>query len=308
MPGARELRLVLTVPDHDAAVRFYRDVLGLTEQAAFTDDNGGRATILFAGRATVEIGDEAHAAAIDALEVGARVAPNVRLAFEVADAAATTDALVGAGATVVAAPTRTPWGSVNARLDAPDGSQLTVYANDVYVGERQRLDGRVQLADPDPTWAGTGSALVDGLRTALGGAALVVEHVGSTSVPGLPAKPVVDLLLGVADPADEPAYVGALEHLGYTLHIREPEWFEHRLLKRTDPAVNLHVFPATSPEVRRMLAFRDHLRTHDADRELYLQTKRELAARTWDYVQDYADAKAAVVEHILERALRDDRR
>jgi GrpB-like predicted nucleotidyltransferase (UPF0157 family)/predicted enzyme related to lactoylglutathione lyase len=302
VPGARELRLVLTVSDHDAAVRFYRDALGLTEQAAFTDDNGGMATIVFAGRATIEIGDEAHAAAIDELEVGRRVAPTVRLAFEVADAQSTTHDLVDAGATLVAPPVRTPWDSVNARLDAPDGTQLTVYANDVYLGERQRLDGPVSLAEPDAAWAPTAAALVAAIRQALGGAALLVEHVGSTSVPGLPAKPVIDLLLAIPEPADEASYVVALEGLGYQLHIREPEWFEHRLLKHTEPAVNLHVFAEDSPEIRRMLAFRDHLRADAADRELYLRSKRELAARSWAYVQDYADAKSDVVEQILGRA------
>ena len=128
--GPRELRLVVTAPDHDAAVHFYRDVLGLREEAAFVDDNGGRATLLYAGRATIELADEAHADAIDALEVGHRVAGPVRLAFEVADAAEASERLVAAGARLVAAPVRTPWGSLNARLDGPDGQQLTVYSEE----------------------------------------------------------------------------------------------------------------------------------------------------------------------------------
>ena len=301
--GPRELRVVLTVPDHDTAVRFYRDVLGLREEASFTDDNGGRATLLHSGRATVEIGDEAHADAIDRLEVGRRVAGPVRLAFEVGDAEEATQRLQAGGAGVVAGPTRTPWGSVNARLDGPDGQQLTVYANDHYVTDRPRLDATVHLAEPDPGWPETGARLVRQVREALGPVAVVVAHAGSTSVPGLAAKPVIDLVLGVPDPTDEATYVPALEGLGYALRIREPEWREHRLLRHTDPVANLHVFASGDDEITRMLAFRDHLRRDARDRALYEQTKRDLAGRTWEYVQDYADAKSDVVTDVTSRAL-----
>ena len=132
-----------------------------------------------------------------------------------------------------------------------------------------------------------------------------MEHVGSTSVPGLAAKPIIDISLAVADSADEQAYVPALEAAGYFLRIREPDWFEHRGFGRRDVRVNLHVFSAGCAEIERMLRFRDHLRRDDADRELYERTKRELAQRQWKYVQHYADAKSAVVEAILARA--DDR-
>lgn len=300
--GTRELRLVVTAPDYEAALHFYRDALGLREEASFADDNGGRATLLHAGRATVELGDDAHAEAIDALEVGRRVAGPVRIAFEVGDAAATTARLVAAGARLVAAPVGTPWGSLNARIDGPGGQQLTVYSSDVYVADRPRLDGQVELAEPDPAWPSTAADLMRDVRDALGTTALVLAHVGSTSVPGLAAKPVLDLVLGVPDPVDEAAYVPALEPLGYHLHLREPERHEHRLLRRTDPTVNLHVLAAGSTEIDRMLAFRDHLRRDAADRELYLRTKRELASRTWAYTQDYADAKSEVVADILTRA------
>lgn len=128
--GPTELRLVITAPDYDSALRFYRDVLGLREEAAFVDDNGGRATLLAAGRATIELADEAHAEAIDELEVGRRVAPPLRIGFEVADAADTTTRLADAGARLVASPVRTPWGSLNARLDGPDGQHLTVYSDE----------------------------------------------------------------------------------------------------------------------------------------------------------------------------------
>jgi GrpB-like predicted nucleotidyltransferase (UPF0157 family) len=162
--------------------------------------------------------------------------------------------------------------------------------------------GPVVLVEYDPEWPSLYAREEARIRGALGDAALQVEHAGSTSVPGLAAKPIVDIVLVVANSADEPAYVPALEAAGYTLRIREPEWFEHRALKGTEPSVNLHVFPPGCPEVERMLRFRDHLRRDAGDRELYERTKRELAQREWKYVQHYADAKSDVVEAILARA------
>ena len=122
----RELRLVVTAEDYDEALRFYRDALGLRERAAFTSP-GGRVSILEAGRATLELTDPPHAAFIDEVEVGRRVAGHIRVAFEVDDARATTSELADAGATVIAEPTRTPWNSLNARLEAPGGLQLTLF-------------------------------------------------------------------------------------------------------------------------------------------------------------------------------------
>jgi GrpB-like predicted nucleotidyltransferase (UPF0157 family) len=106
----------------------------------------------------------------------------------------------------------------------------------------------------------------------------------------------------VADPADEASYVPALAATGYVLRIREPDWYEHRLLIRADMEVNLHVFGPGSPEVERLLRLRDHLRGDAADRERYAAAKRELAARHWRHMQDYADAKSGVIEAILLRA------
>ena len=297
--GPRELRVVITVPDHDEAVRLYRDVLGLREQASFTDANGGRATILASGRATLEVGDEAHAEAIDVLEVGRRVATPVRLAFEVVDAADMTTRLLDAGAATIAPPTPTPWGSLNARVVTAGGQQLTLYSNDI--GTRVAHGTTIRLVDPEPAWAVTAEQALDAIRTTLGQTAIVLAHVGSTSIP-IPAKPVIDLILGVPDSADEASYVPALEDLGYTVRAREPEWHEHRLLRHEEPSTNLHVFTAGSSEIDRMQAFRDQLRRDASDRALYLATKRDLAAREWAIVQDYADAKADVVEAILERA------
>ena len=122
----RELRVAVTAPDYDDAVRFYRDVLGLRERAAYSSEDG-RVTILEAGAATLELLDPVHAAFVDEVEVGRRVAGHVRIAFEVDDAASITEALAAEGAQVLAQPTLTPWNSLNARLDAPAGLQLTLF-------------------------------------------------------------------------------------------------------------------------------------------------------------------------------------
>jgi GrpB-like predicted nucleotidyltransferase (UPF0157 family) len=129
-----------------------------------------------------------------------------------------------------------------------------------------------------------------------------LEHTGSTSVPGLSAKPCIDMTLVVPDSSDESSYASALEATGYVLVIREPDWFEHRVFKGPDTNVNLHVFSPGCQEIERMVGFRDWLRTHDEDRDLYERTKRELATREWKYVQNYADAKTDVVEEIVARA------
>ncbi|NLT58853.1 MAG: GrpB family protein [Clostridiales bacterium] len=175
----------------------------------------------------------------------------------------------------------------------------------VTVGERVPLNGAVRLCDYDPEWPALFAREAERLRRTLGHRALQIEHVGSTSVPGLCAKPIVDLLLAVADSADEAAYLPALEAAGYRLRIREPEWFEHRLFKGPGTDINLHVFSLGAAEIGRMLAFRDRLRTDDADRALYAEAKRQLARRSWRHVQDYADAKTAVVEDILARSAAD---
>jgi predicted enzyme related to lactoylglutathione lyase len=127
-PDVTELRLVVTAPDYEQALRFYRDVLGLTEQAAFSSP-GGHVTILQAGRATLELADPQHAAYIDEVEVGRRVAGHIRVAFCVGDSVAATARLASAGAEVIAEPTETPWRSLNSRLQAPAGLQLTLFSD-----------------------------------------------------------------------------------------------------------------------------------------------------------------------------------
>jgi GrpB-like predicted nucleotidyltransferase (UPF0157 family) len=175
----------------------------------------------------------------------------------------------------------------------------------VRIGETKPHNATVYIADYDPAWPQLYAAEASRIRAALGERALLLDHVGSTSVPGLPAKPIIDILLVVANSADEAAYVPALEAAGYALRIREPDWYEHRALKGDSPDVNLHVFSPGCVEIRRMLLMRDRLRANAADRDLYARTKRELASREWKYVQNYADAKSAVVEAILARASAD---
>lgn len=171
-----------------------------------------------------------------------------------------------------------------------------------HVSEVKPHNQPVYLADYDPAWPQLFAQEAARVRAALADRVLLLEHVGSTSVPGLAAKPKIDMLLVVANSADEPAYVPAMEAAGYLLHIREPDWYEHRLFKGPDTEINLHVFSLGCEEINRMLLFRNWLRTNRADRELYERTKRELARQEWKYVQNYADAKSAVVQEILARA------
>jgi GrpB-like predicted nucleotidyltransferase (UPF0157 family) len=166
---------------------------------------------------------------------------------------------------------------------------------------KERVSGPIELCDHDPEWAAQFREQAVRIRDALGARASRIEHVGSTAVPDLIAKPVIDIALEVPDSADEGAYVPELATLGYVLRIREPDWFEHRFLHGHRPRVNLHVFSADCPETERMVRFRDRLRTNPADRDRYAQAKRELAARDWEYMQDYADAKTSVIDDILAR-------
>lgn len=161
----------------------------------------------------------------------------------------------------------------------------------------------IALAPYDPTWPAQFEAEAVKIRRALGERARVLEHAGSTSIPGLCAKPILDIILGVDNSADEDSYVPALTAEGYRLHLREPDDDEHRLLKGDAPNVNMHVYTVGSNEITRMLAFRDRLRAHPEELALYESTKRELAARVWRHVQNYANAKSDVVEAIVARAL-----
>lgn len=170
------------------------------------------------------------------------------------------------------------------------------------VNHPERLSGPIELRDHDAEWAAIFREQAVRIRDALGSRAYRIEHVGSTAVPDLIAKPVIDIVLEVPDSADEGAYVPELATLGYVLRIREPDWFAHRLLRGYRPRANLHVFSADCPETDRMLRFRDWLRGHPDDRERYAATKRVLAAQDWTYMQQYADAKTEVITEIIARA------
>ncbi|SDJ19602.1 GrpB domain, predicted nucleotidyltransferase, UPF0157 family [Lentzea albidocapillata subsp. violacea] len=206
------------------------------------------------------------------------------------------------------------WGRVQDYTDAKNAVVLEILerayvARPVEAGEVEFVteapphNAPVVLREHDREWARWYAVEEAKIRAALGERVVRVEHVGSTSVPGLAAKPLIDILLVVPDSADEDAYVPALVAAGYYLLLRERTWHEHRLLKGTVPNVNMHVFSPGCEELDRMLAFRDRLRAFPRDREEYERTKRELAGRTWERVQDYAAAKTRVVERIIARAL-----
>ncbi len=190
-------------------------------------------------------------------------------------------------------------------MGLPDPTDVAAYdeLETRRIGGPKPLTGPIELRDYDPRWPDLYAGHAARLHDVLGDRLVRVEHVGSTSVPGLAAKPIIDIVLEVPDTTDEATYVDDLEAAGYLLRFREPDWFEHRLFQPSDGGVNLHVFPGGCPETGRMVGFRDRLRTSTADRELYARTKRELAARDWKYMQQYADAKTDVIEDIMSRVI-----
>ena len=165
----------------------------------------------------------------------------------------------------------------------------------------------IQVVEPDPAWPAQFAVLAARLRSALGNRALAVEHVGSTSVPGLAAKPIIDIDVTVADPRDEPSYVPDLEAAGFRLRLREPNWHEHRLVVADDPRANIHVFGVDCPEVIRHRMLRDWLIEHPEDRERYATAKRTSAEASnigGRVVGDYNQRKQPVVRDILDRMFR----
>lgn len=172
----------------------------------------------------------------------------------------------------------------------------------IWVGEAPQLNSTVTLADYDPEWPELFEREAERIRDVLGERVLVLEHVGSTSVPGLCAKPIIDIFLEVPDSDDEDAYVPALEAAGYRLVIREPDWEKHRSFKGPDTNINLHVYSPGNGQAERYRLLRDRMRAHPEERDLYAAKKRELAAKEWKYIQNYADAKTDVIEEILGRA------
>lgn len=157
----------------------------------------------------------------------------------------------------------------------------------------------VELHPYDPDWPRRYEQEAARVIDALGERVRLLAHVGSTSVPGLAAKPTIDIVLAVEDSSDESAYGPGLEGLGYSLRIREPDWLEHRMFRGPADDINLHVFTFGASEIDRMIRFRDRLRISEAARRRYEDEKRELAGLEWDSTQDYANAKTGVIEEIL---------
>ncbi len=174
---------------------------------------------------------------------------------------------------------------------------LDEYLDSVLIGGRERRE--VVIADYDPQWPRRFDAERERIGSALGATALRIEHIGSTSVPGLAAKPIVDVLVAVSDVRDESSYGPALERAGYELRVREPE---HRMYRTPERDVQVHVWNEGDPEVDRYLVFRDRLRSSADDRNEYELLKRSLAQREWSDVNHYADAKGPLIKAILARA------
>lgn len=171
------------------------------------------------------------------------------------------------------------------------------YLNEVLIGGREHV--AITIVDYDQQWPQRFEDNAERVRQVLGGKALSVEHIGLTSVPGLAAKPIVDMLLTVADVADEAAYVPALESIGFVLRVREPG---HRMLRTVGRETHLHVYQPDRAEVRDYLDLRDWLRIDATDRGLYAAEKRRLAEQQWRDMNDYADAKTDIIRDILTRA------
>ena len=172
--------------------------------------------------------------------------------------------------------------------------------NDILIGGVEKRE--ITIEDYDRGWPETFNAHANMIADALGDVALRIEHIGSTSVRGLAAKPIVDMLLIVEDSSDESSYLSKMEAAGYQLRVREPDFQEHRMFRTPQLDVHIHVFSRDSSEADRCIVFRDRLRTSEHDRQLYEQTKRRLAAQSWPDMNAYADAKTSVIESILASA------
>ena len=160
----------------------------------------------------------------------------------------------------------------------------------------------INLVEHDPLWQITFQKHAKNIANVLGNVALCIEHIGSTSVPEIVAKPIVDMLLVVADSGDEASYLPKLEAAGYVLRVRDPNFHEHRMLRTPAKDVHIHVFSHGSSEIDRHLLFRDRLRTNSQDRQMYEETKQKLAAQSWSDMNAYADAKTEVIEQIIVAA------
>jgi GrpB-like predicted nucleotidyltransferase (UPF0157 family) len=163
----------------------------------------------------------------------------------------------------------------------------------------------IEIVAYRPEWPTTFRGHAYAIARALGESAMQIEHVGSTSVPGLAAKAIIDILVVVEDSADEPAYLPNLVAAGYELRVREPDFHEHRMFRTAARDVHVHVYSSGSPEILRLTGFRDRLRENAEDRHLYEQVKRTLATREWADMNAYAEAKTEVIERIITASRHD---
>jgi GrpB-like predicted nucleotidyltransferase (UPF0157 family) len=187
-------------------------------------------------------------------------------------------------------------------LPEPSAPVTEEWLSSRQVGDLPERSPVIEIVDYDPRWPLQYADHADRIRTAIGSAALAIEHVGSTSVPGLAAKPRIDIDVIVPDPKDEDAYLPALEAAGYVLRVREPDWYDHRCLHGYEPMANVHVFGPDCDEHLRHVIFRDWLRTHPDDRARYADVKRRIAAEGVTYMAEYAARKSDIVIDILRRA------
>jgi GrpB-like predicted nucleotidyltransferase (UPF0157 family) len=157
----------------------------------------------------------------------------------------------------------------------------------------------IKIAEYDSTWPALFAKHAKIIADALGSAARRIEHIGSTSVPGLAAKPIIDILVVVKNSADESVYLRQMEAAGYVLRVREPDWHEHRMFRTPDRDVHVHIYSDGCPEITRILTFRDRLRRNSGDRTRYEQTKRRLATQDWSDMNAYAQAKTVVIEDVI---------
>ena len=160
----------------------------------------------------------------------------------------------------------------------------------------------IRIVDYEPQWPARFYEHAGKIKGAVGDSALHIEHIGSTSVPGLGAKPIVDILLVVKDSANESTYLPPLQAAGYELRVREPDFEEHRMFRTPERDVHVHIFSEDAKEIARYLDFRDHLRTHEGDRKQYEELKRKLAAQDWPDMNAYAAAKGELIEAIIAKA------
>lgn len=168
------------------------------------------------------------------------------------------------------------------------------------IGGPEKRD--ITIVGYDPEWPRKFQQHAVIIKKALGDIALQIEHIGSTSVPGLAAKPIIDVLVVVADSGDEDTYLTQLERVGYVLRVREPNFHEHRMMRTPEKDVHIHIFSSGSLEVERYLLFRNELRKYPEVRNRYEVVKRELATKAWSDMNAYADAKTKVIEDIIESA------